>query len=891
MGYRAGHVIPHLATVLAVLSAHVSAASGRDNLNATAAAYGNSTLNGIYLASTSATILTDSTIITSGGLGSYILNGLGSSATSSTGPSTSTDSATGTPTTATRTESSSSTDVVLINTPYKRKHKFNKYKIRKQQPHHVFLHGYLRNCCGPSIVSGASTYYANRVYISIETAYAYNKCGPVGGNHTGTLLTLESSGVYSVCNGFNSYTDCATQFNFGDLNKPVPPQAYSCMQACRYLDNPLGSLGVFTGGDYVNGMYYSNACGPIINSLYAPMLAVRPQVRTLDPAWATCSFDLLGLYDPPKQLTPQTTVNGPSMPTVPATPAPTKARTAPKMESSTERTTPSTSVDASPSPAPYTPPAATDNDGYGTAGNGGSSSNGYTAPTPSNEHPSSTSGSPEDGSSAGSPSANTPIGTTVASEPQATSQNPGGIIASVLKSSNDPAQPTATGSNAAGSNGESPHAGGGDPATSENVGGNIVSALATGNADPPFATTSVHAPSSENDPSTETVVFRANCQQLTTSSDPAQKGVVVVGGNRLSVGGPAAIVHGAAVSLGPAGIVADGSLIALAQPAASAAAQVAVVTIGGQTLTALPQPGSGTTSDLVLAGSTVSVGGPAATISGAIVSAGASGLVVGSQTVPLSHVPGATGGSQVIVTLGAAATIFGTVLSAASAGLVVGSSTLVYTQLSTPTADASDPEAVVTLDGQAITAYAASMGGVVIDGTTLQSGAQVTIDGTLVSQGSAGLVIGGSKTVPLSIPATLTQSGAVVTLGSQTLSAIETSGGSVVLDGQTLLPGSEVTISGVVVSDASIGVVIGGTTLVTAIGEPNGASSIGGTTLSVGGRDTTVNGIEVSAAPSGLVVAGAETVALTTRSVTAPASESSTGSPVQAATASDPGSS
>ena len=140
---------------------------------------------------------------------------------------------------------------------------------------------------GPYIVDSGTTFYSNRVYISLETAYATNSCGRVGKDHTGTMVTLKTKDVYSVCNGFNTHTDYATWFNFQDLNYPVPAFAYGCM-----CDTGNDAVGVLTAGDYVNGVHYPSRCAPVVQSYYRPTLAVPPQIRSLDPAWAACSLDL-----------------------------------------------------------------------------------------------------------------------------------------------------------------------------------------------------------------------------------------------------------------------------------------------------------------------------------------------------------------------------------------------------------------------------------------------------------------------------------------------------------------------------------------------------------------------------------------------------------------------
>jgi len=48
------------------------------------------------------------------------------------------------------------------------------------------------------IVSSGQTFYRDKVYMSLHTVYARNRCGPVGSNLPGTLLTLHSSDIFTI---------------------------------------------------------------------------------------------------------------------------------------------------------------------------------------------------------------------------------------------------------------------------------------------------------------------------------------------------------------------------------------------------------------------------------------------------------------------------------------------------------------------------------------------------------------------------------------------------------------------------------------------------------------------------------------------------------------------
>ena len=172
---------------------------------------------------------------------------------------------------------------------------------------------------------------------------------------------------------------------------------------------------------------------------------------------------------------------------------------------------------------------------------------------------------------------------------------------------------------------------------------------------------------------------------------PVANSQVVVASQTLSVGGPAITQDGKVVSLADGGLIVGSSTIPLSSlPTGSP--QI----VDGVTIT----PAG---NDQVVVGSqTLSVGGPAITAEGGkVVSLASGGLVVGSSTFPISSLP--TGSPQVIdgVTItplasdkvmvssqtlsigGPAITQDGKVVSLASGGLVVGSSTFAISSMTT----------------------------------------------------------------------------------------------------------------------------------------------------------------------------------------------------------------
>ena len=312
----------------------------------------------------------------------------------------------------------------------------------------------------------------------------------------------------------------------------------------------------------------------------------------------------------------------------------------------------------------------------------------------------------------------------------------------------------------------------------------------------------------------------------------------VVAGQTLSPGGPAITVGGTAVSLGPSAssIFIGGSTILL-QPSAAAPPPI----IAGQQIQIAPN------GNIVLpGGTTVSAGGPAATISGTSISVlpSGAGVVVGGKTVALpagvsSSLPIVAGqqiqvasngnlvlpGGMTISAGGSAATISGTPVSVLpnGAGVVIGTSTIPL-----PVGAASP---LPTVAGQQL--QRGPDGSIIIPGVTTLTpgGAAATVSGTIISVASNGasIVIGGS-TIPLAPTATPLPS---IIFGGSTITA--NSKTQLVIAGQTLAPGSAITVSGTVISLAlgASDVVIGGSTAFLAA--PTGRVSGGGNLTSFTG--------------------------------------------------------
>ena len=299
--------------------------------------------------------------------------------------------------------------------------------------------------------------------------------------------------------------------------------------------------------------------------------------------------------------------------------------------------------------------------------------------------------------------------------------------------------------------------------------------------------------------------------------------VAVAGaGKILSAGGPAYTADGKFFSVGPSGKVVAGTLAPGPTPAA-------VLTFGSAVYTA------NSASKFVIAGQTLAPNAQI-TVSGtpiALPSGSSNIAVVGSSTQSLSFVTPAPGNGPAILTFGgstysantasqfiiggqtlnpgAAITISGTPISLAPIGgpsvAIIGASTQVLGNAGV----ASQSPGLLTFNGATYTANSASQ--FIVGTETLTPGGQITVFGMPISEGSDGsfVVIGGS-TQPLATPGP-TQAPTLLTFNGQTFTA--NSASEFVIFGQTLSPGSQITVSGTPISEAASGtglVVIGSST-------------------------------------------------------------------------------
>ena len=386
----------------------------------------------------------------------------------------------------------------------------------------------------------------------------------------------------------------------------------------------------------------------------------------------------------------------------------------------------------------------------------------------------------------------------------------------------------------------------------------------------------------------------------------AANGGVVIGSSTIAPGSKATI-SGQVISAGPSNVAIDGSTYALPTSAggvletpAPQTEQEVPVQVGGNSIARASNGG------LIIGSSTLAPGSEA-TISGQVVSAGTTNVVIGSSTYDLASTAGAvlqtpspsTPSNAPVVVAGQ------TVARASNGGLVVGTSTIA-------------PGAQATISGHVFSAAGTGATNIAIDGSNYAlpttagalletpaptspktAEAVVTLaNGDVISAGGpaavisgvtasilgddSGLVIG-SKIIPLPPPSALTTSNAVYTVGSQTFTAAP-SGLPISIDGTTLSPGgSPITISGTVVSLGNGALQIGSTImpLPTAPSEQftvGGTTftaaatgfAIGGTSLAPGGSAITISGTVVSLGTAGLQI-GSSTIPLNAAELTAAA--------------------
>jgi hypothetical protein len=113
--------------------------------------------------------------------------------------------------------------------------------------------------------------------------------------------------------------------------------------------------------------------------------------------------------------------------------------------------------------------------------------------------------------------------------------------------------------------------------------------------------------------------------------DPS--GDVVIGGQALTPGDPALTISGTPITVNPTALIIGTSTLRLPNSTPATIIPVAVITLGSQTVTALP-------TGVLIASTLLTIGGPALTTNSETISLGPSGIVIvdptGRTTVPFS---------------------------------------------------------------------------------------------------------------------------------------------------------------------------------------------------------------------------------------------------------------
>ena len=344
---------------------------------------------------------------------------------------------------------------------------------------------------------------------------------------------------------------------------------------------------------------------------------------------------------------------------------------------------------------------------------------------------------------------------------------------------------------------------------------------------------------------------------------------VVLGGQTVQAGSPAATINGQTVSLGIGGNLAVGSNTVHVPSATNSPHEVpqAITTIGGQVVSAGP-------SGFTVGGTPLSLG-QTHTIGGTPVHVEAAGLVIGTSTIAIPA--SAAGSNNQIMTSGPSpiaivagntitfrnptTTINNTPYYFGSKGIVIGSQTI-------PMSASNTAPPIYTAGGIAFTANPT---GFAIAGTTLSpGGAGFTFSGTPISLGPLGILAIGSSTI--SLPSAPSQTN-ILTVGGQIFSANPT---GFTVAGTSLSPGGPgITVSGTPISLGTSGLLAIGSSTTHLNAPPQSniftvggqtftanptAFSIAGTTISTGGKGVTISNTPISLGPSGVLVIDSSTV-------------------------------
>jgi hypothetical protein len=366
----------------------------------------------------------------------------------------------------------------------------------------------------------------------------------------------------------------------------------------------------------------------------------------------------------------------------------------------------------------------------------------------------------------------------------------------------------------------------------------------------------------------------------------------VVSGQTLAPGAPAIIVSGTTLSLAPSGsgLVVNGVTSTLANPVAQAITPP-TLTVGNEVFSPLPS----LRDPIVIAGQTLTPGGPAITVSGTTLSLAPSASFVvmngATSTISIPATPTITVGDSVFsptrVSPGPtfvigdqtlapgrpAITISGTTLSlASSAAFVVVNG--VTSTIANPSASSSTTPPTITIGNDVISALPESSGPSFILGlqTLLPGGPAITVSGTTLSLApSASFVVINGVTSTLTNPAAAQITAPPLTIGDVTFRPLPGTGTAYLIGSILLTPGGSIVTASTTISLASGAtalVINGQTSFISSGAEPIITNppllTIGSQTYTaISGGGTTFVIDDQTLVPGGSIVIDGTTISLT----------------------------
>ncbi|KAK5682535.1 hypothetical protein LTS10_005663 [Elasticomyces elasticus] len=306
------------------------------------------------------------------------------------------------------------------------------------------------------------------------------------------------------------------------------------------------------------------------------------------------------------------------------------------------------------------------------------------------------------------------------------------------------------------------------------------------------------------------------------------------GQTTLSIGGPEATIGGKAFSAASGGLILDGSIAAFSTKSRGTSTvafgldpKTALISAGSSTYTVVEQSGSA-----VVAGKTLTVGGPALTLDGGQTLREASnGLIAigpqGTSTIAFSSAPQTTvitaeGSTFTAVSDSGNVFIAGKTLTVGGPALILEDGRIVSEAVGglmieglSGTHNVALQTAIVSADDSRYTARELGSGTVVLDGKTLTiGGAALTLgSGKVFSKASGGLLAVGPSYIRT--VAFQTEQAAIFTAESSTYTAFEFDPGTIVLEGHTLtVGGSAITLGGHIFSKGPTGLIEDGTSTI-----------------------------------------------------------------------------